>query len=468
MENIRIGIVGNIGVGKSTFIEAASSAPLNKVLTSVYPKPNGTEGVFAFPEKFNPLVLDAFYKDPVANAFMAQIEFFNGRLDRQKLIHACRGIVLEDRTLAEDYHIFGKAQRILKNMSEPEFMAYQRTYRLMTEQIKEPDLLVYFRAEVPVLLERIRERGRESELAISADYLQLLNNLYEDFVANHVKCPVLVINADKSVEKMEWQRRTANLIAEQVKSLKLRVSSPGISEWVKLPQTEATLRAIDVERQLEEYLAEYPKLITIAGNVGLGKTTLAAIMERSLKINTLYEKPEENPLLEKFLGDKKAHCYALQKHFLEMRARQRQMGKSGSGSYVKDRSLPEDLLVFCNQFHADGLLTDDELDNLVTQFQTVNRELPSSDLIILLHGSPSLAWERIQQRGREMEVEGGWQFSEINNLNHWYKSYGQNVVKLGFHDGPILDIDVEKLDLTNRIHVGYIFERVLESLKGRD
>ena len=100
---------------------------------------------------------------------MAQIEFFNGQLDRQKLIHACRGIVLEDRTLAEDYHI-SEGPAHPQNMSEPEFMAYQRTYRLMTEQIKEPDLLVYFRAEVPVLLERIRERGRESELAISADY----------------------------------------------------------------------------------------------------------------------------------------------------------------------------------------------------------------------------------------------------------------------------------------------------------
>jgi deoxyadenosine/deoxycytidine kinase len=75
MENIRIGIVGNIGVGKSTFIEAASSAPLNKVLTSVYPKPNGTEGVYAFPEKFNPIVLDSFYKDPSPTLSWPRLSF---------------------------------------------------------------------------------------------------------------------------------------------------------------------------------------------------------------------------------------------------------------------------------------------------------------------------------------------------------------------------------------------------------
>jgi hypothetical protein len=41
-------------------------------------------------------------------------------------------------------------------------------------------------------------------------------------------------------------------------------------------------------------------------------------------------------------------------------------------------------------------------------------------------------------------------------------------VKLGFHKGPVLEVDVEKLDLTNRIHVGYIFESILESLSGCD
>ena len=123
---------------------------------------------------------------------------------------------------------------------------------------------------------------------------------------------------------------------------------------------------------------------------------------------------------------------------------------------------------FCGERVSHNLLSGQELDNLITQFQTVNRQLPSSDLIILLQGSPSLAWDRIQQRGREMEIEGGWKYTEINNLNHWYQAYGANVVKLGFHQGPVLEIDVEKLDLTNRIHVGYIFERVLDILKNGD
>ncbi|MBN2829933.1 MAG: deoxynucleoside kinase [Candidatus Cloacimonetes bacterium] len=199
--------------------------------------------------------------------------------------------------------------------------------------------------------------------------------------------------------------------------------------------------------------------------MGLGKSTLTAVMERSLRLKGLYEAPEENPLLEKFLGNKKKYCFELQRHFLKMRSKQRLKGKSGDSSYIKDRSLAEDLLVFCYQFEKDGLLTPDELNQLITEFKEVNRTLPSADLLIILKGSAKLAWSRIQQRGREMETEGGWSNAEIRNLNEWYKTYQNDVVNYGFHKGPILEIDVEKVDLTNRIHCGYIFEQIYELLK---
>ena len=463
MENLRIGIIGNIGVGKSTLVSASKTEPHREKLLAVFPDKRCDADIHTFDETFNPVVLDAFYKDPVNNAFMAQIEFFNGRLERQKKIDSSRGIILEDRTLAEDYHIFGKAQRILGNMTEAEFQAYQRTYKLMTESVREPDIIVYLRADVDTLLERINKRGRESEKLIPAKYLEQLNHLYEEYIGNYVKCPVLIINTDSQPQDM-FVAETIEKIVEKVKELSLRITSPGIRKWVKLPETEATLKAIDIERKLEDYLAKNPKLITIAGNVGLGKSTITAIMERSLKVEGLYEKPEENPLLEKFLGNKKKYCYDLQMHFLKMRVEQRKIGKSGVGSYVKDRSLPEDLLIFCHQFNHDGLLTDQELDRLTTEFHKANNAVPSADLMILLKGTPKLAWQRIQQRGRDMEVEGGWSAAEIANLYRWYENYAENVVKYGFHKGPILEIDVSMIDLLNRVHVGYIFERIYDLL----
>ena len=109
MENLRIGIIGNIGVGKSTLISSLKKAPLSDILLEIWPDKTDEENLHTFAEEFNPEVLDAFYKDPVQHAFTAQLEFFNGRLARQAHIDRARGIILEDRTIFEDYHIFGKA-----------------------------------------------------------------------------------------------------------------------------------------------------------------------------------------------------------------------------------------------------------------------------------------------------------------------------------------------------------------------
>ena len=104
------------------------------------------------------------------------------------------------------------------------------------------------------------------------------------------------------------------------------MTTPKLKDWVSLPQTEAALRAIDAERRLEDYLREN-KLITVAGNVGLGKSTVTALMHQSLRVEALYENPMKNPLLGQFLKDKKKYCCDLQRHFLQMRAAQRRQGK---------------------------------------------------------------------------------------------------------------------------------------------
>jgi|GEM_PF-63246 deoxyadenosine/deoxycytidine kinase len=465
MENLRIGIIGNIGVGKSTFVDALKTPELSKILLECFPTLKSNEEIHTFQEEFDPIVLDAFYKDPTTTAFMAQVEFLNGRLRRQAKIDQARGIILEDRTIFEDYHVFGKAQKILGHMSEEEFRAYQRSYNLLTESIDQPDFVIYLRASTDVLLERIKKRGRESERLISFEYLDLINKLYENFVRKHMQCPVMIIESNREQRLLENLPQTTHKIVEKIKELNLRITTPGIHEWVRLPETEAALRAIDAECRLEEYLKKNPKLITVAGNVGLGKSTVTALMHQSLRIGALYETPEKNPLLEKFLHDKKKYCYELQRYFLKLRAEQRRKGKSGEKSFVKDRSLAEDILIFCQLFHQDGYLTSDELDLLSTEFFQMNQDLPKSDLMIVLQGSADQAWQRIQQRARKMEMDGGWSYREIVALTKLYRSYPEDVAKCGYHDKSVLKINTQKLDLTNRVHMGYLFEKIYEALQ---
>ena len=275
----------------------------------------------------------------------------------------------------------------------------------------------------------------------------------------------MVIDANEDSPLDEYLEKTISKVGEKIRSLDLRVTTPGLSEWVRLSETKAALKAIEAEKRLEDYLHQNQKLIAIAGNVGLGKSTLAGIMQRSLRMSALYENPEENPLLELFLGNKTKYCYDLQKHFLKMRAEQQKTGKDSGRSHVLDRSLPEDLLIFCRQFLLDGHLTKDQYDLLNIEFRRANMELPQADLIVMLNGTPELAWQRIQQRGREMEIQGGWKKSEIEQLGHLYRTYARDVRDFGFHHGPVLEINVNKLDLTNRIHGGYIFEQIYQALR---
>lgn len=467
MENLRIGIVGNIGVGKSTLIERMKQPSLATKLLSNFPSTDGGEEVHSFKERFSSKVLDAFYKDPQKHAFTAQLEFFNGRLKRQYEIEQARGIVLEDRTIFEDYHVFGKAQKIMGHMSEIEFEAYQNNYNLMRKKIDEPALLVYLKADVDTIIGRIYKRGRESERNIPRDYLELLNGLYESFVSRYTACPVLIIDASPRDDLDAFLSETADKISRKITELDLRVCTPGLHSWVRLPETQAAIRASEAEQRLEEYLRNNKTLITVAGNVGLGKSTVTALMQRSLRINAVYENPEKNPLLKLFLKNKKEHCFELQYHFLQMRAEQRWSGVNSSVSTVKDRSLAEDLLIFCQHFHQAGYLTDNELGALETEFYAMNKTLPSVDLMIVLNGSPELAWKRIQERGRAMEVKGGWEFTDIQSLSRFYSSYADDVKRTGFHSKQILELNVDKLDLANRVHMGYIFEQVLDALQSQ-
>jgi len=464
MADLHIGIAGNIGAGKSTLAKKMSTSPLDKILLQVLNENNVAEKqVIALDEGFDEDILKKYYSDPKRYALMAQLNFFNGRLARQRDIANQKGIVIEDRTLQEDYHVFGKAQAIMGVMGEEEFQTYEKTFRLMTQNVKMPDVLIYLKADVETLEKRIQKRGRDSEEKIPTEYLNLLNNLYETYINEKVNCPIITIDANKEAENEQYFSDLINSISQKISSFQnIKSLQPGLGDWISLDQTKAALNAIKIENKLRDYLAENQKLITVSGNIGLGKSTLAGILSSSLRIGALYENPLENPLLEKFLGDKPKYCHDLQLHFLEMRSKQRMVAKNSGQSYIKDRSLPEDLLIFCDLFHRQGYLSDGELDSLEIAFKSKNNSLPQTDLLICLEGESDLAWSRIQQRDRKMEVEGGWPRSDINGLHNLYQSLPHKIKDYGFHDGPILRVNVGYggIDVTNRIHTGYLLEQI--------
>lgn len=143
----------------------------------------------------NPYLAD-FYTDMRQWSFHLQVFFLGHRAQQhQALAHAAQSAIA-DRSIYEDAFIFARALYHLNNLSQRDYQAYRRIFDLVVAGLPRPDLLLYLRAPVPALLDRIRRRGRAMERGITADYLSLLETFYEEWMESFDLCPVLTIRTE--------------------------------------------------------------------------------------------------------------------------------------------------------------------------------------------------------------------------------------------------------------------------------
>ena len=104
--------------------------------------------------------------------------------------------VIQDRSVYEDAEIFAQNLYDQGNMQDRDYQTYRELYETAVQFLPPPDLVIYLRASVPTLLNRINSRGRTYERTIAPEYLQNLNDLYESWIENFTLCPVLAVPAD--------------------------------------------------------------------------------------------------------------------------------------------------------------------------------------------------------------------------------------------------------------------------------
>ncbi len=174
-------IAGNIGAGKTSLAERLG-ARLGWV--------TAYESV-----SDNPYLPD-FYADMRKWSFHLQV-FFLGHRSQQYLLMAQKPqSVILDRSIYEDAFIFSRALHHLNNLDERDYLSYRRVFDLIVQNLPAPDLLIYLNCPVQILMERIRRRARNIESGISAEYLQLLESFYQEWMAVYDICPVLSIRTD--------------------------------------------------------------------------------------------------------------------------------------------------------------------------------------------------------------------------------------------------------------------------------
>lgn len=176
-----VAIAGNIGVGKSTLVDL--------LCRHMDWEP------FYEPVTENPYLAD-FYADMDRWSFHSQVFFLTHRLRAHYKLSQHPNSVVQDRSLYEDAEIFARNLFVQGHIKQRDYQTYRELYETMMRFLPPPDLVIYLRASVPTLLNRIASRGRDYERTIAPDYLQSLNDLYEEWIDNFTLCPVLAVPAD--------------------------------------------------------------------------------------------------------------------------------------------------------------------------------------------------------------------------------------------------------------------------------
>lgn len=177
-----IAIAGNIGSGKTTLTEMLTERYRAKAYYEV---------------SDNPYIGD-FYENMNRWSFNLQIYFLGSRIQQtMDILRNTTGDIVQDRTVYEDAYIFADNLHRMGLMSGRDFDTYMSIFGLITNLVPQPDVLIYLKASVPTLIAQIRRRGRAYEMNIDEQYLNRLNERYEEWIKNIYKGEVIVIDKDR-------------------------------------------------------------------------------------------------------------------------------------------------------------------------------------------------------------------------------------------------------------------------------
>ena len=210
--NLFIAIAGNISAGKST---------LTKILAEKFQ----AKPIFE-PVSENPYLSD-FYKDMKRWAFHSQMFFLSQRLKDQSAFSKEYGTFIQDRTIYEDAEIFAK--NLFENgfIQKRDWDVYQGFYQTISDLLPSPDLIIYLKNSVPTIKKRIKMRGRDFEQKMDDKYLLDLNRLYDDWINNFKRSPILTIQMD-DLNYLEDPKRLNYIIDLITKKLEGRPAILGL------------------------------------------------------------------------------------------------------------------------------------------------------------------------------------------------------------------------------------------------
>lgn len=202
-------------------------------------------------------------------------------------------------------------------------------------------------------------------------------------------------------------------------------------------------------------------VITVAGTVGVGKSTMTSALAKALSFRTSFEKVDGNPYLDSFYSDFERWSFHLQIYFLAERFKEQKRIFEYGGGFIQDRSIYEDTGIFAKMHYEKGTMSAIDYETYKSLFDAMvmTPYFPHPDLLIYLEGSFDEIIGRIQERGRPMEQQ-----TPIEYWKEMYERYEDWVNN--FSACPILRLNINEYDLINDASsIDRILEKISKSLE---
>ena len=161
--------------------------------------------------------------------------------------------------------------------------------------------------------------------------------------------------------------------------------------------------------------------IGIAGNIGVGKTTLCKMLGKHFEWKPSFEAVDNNRYLNDFYLDMQRWSFNLQVFFLNSRFRQIKEIADSEETIIQDRTIYEDAYVFAPNLHAMGLMSSRDYENYLSLFSLMESFVKAPDLLIYLRSSVPNLVNQIQSRGRNYEES--IRIDYLNRLNERYEAF---------------------------------------------
>jgi len=204
------------------------------------------------------------------------------------------------------------------------------------------------------------------------------------------------------------------------------------------------------------------RFIAVAGNIGVGKSTLVQLLANHLGWQPFFEPVGENPYLADFYRDMRAWSFHSQIFFLTRRLRSHRQLCDHPTSVIQDRTVYEDAEVFARNLYLQGHISDRDWGTYQELYQVLTVFLPPPDLVVYLRASSLTLRRRIALRGRDYEQQIRPDY--LARLNDLYEGWIQT-----FTLCPVLTVPADNLDyVAHNSHLELVVSKIHDKLSGKE